>query len=491
MTAMDVEKSVGENSTASSVSNHSDSILNKDPYEVQLAPEDNPKNLPCWRKWASVLIICGGAVCVTGSSSVAAFAETALDAKWHVSSEVTTLGISLFVLSIGVGPLLVGALVGLFGQQKIYRASVFFLFVFIFPVVFSDSIAVYMIFRFLGGLSGSVFLGIGGGTITDMFSPDDVSTPMAMYTVSTFFGPNFSPLFSGWIAEKTEWKWLYYVLIIWTFAQLVATFIIPETFEPELLRRKANRLRKETGDSRWFAASERNKPNPLIVMKTGALEIIQLVVYDQMVLLLDLWCAVILGIIYLAFQAFPIIFVEHHGFTPGQLGLTFLGVDIGLAIALVSQPFWNKYTKKVMDQHKCHPPPEAWLRMGQWGAIICPIGLYILAFTTFPGVHWIGPIIGTIPFGVGVCWVYTSVFTYLVTAFRPMAAAAMSGNTIIRASFAAGFPLFTVALYHTLGTVGSSALLAGLMTVMAPLPFIFEKVGARLRAKSRFATQDK
>lgn len=37
-------------------------------------------------------------------------------------------------------------------------------------------IAVYMIFRFLGGVAGSAFLSIGGGTISDLFTPEEVAT---------------------------------------------------------------------------------------------------------------------------------------------------------------------------------------------------------------------------------------------------------------------------------------------------------------------------
>ena len=40
----------------------------------------------------------------------------------------------------------------------------------------------------------------------------------------------------------------------------------------------------------------------------------------------------------------------------------------------------------------------------------------------------------------------------------------------MRTTFAAAFPLFTVQMYHKMGTVGATAFLAGVMTVMAPLP---------------------
>lgn len=98
--------------------------------------------------------------------------------------------------------------------------------------------------------------------------------------------------------------------------------------------------------------------------------------------------------------------------------------------------------------------------------------LFWLAFTTYPSVHWIVPIIASIPFGSGIYFVFTSVFTYLVTAYRPIAASAMASNSAVRSSFAAAFPLFAGAIYHKLGTVGATALLAGLTTVMAPLPYV-------------------
>jgi hypothetical protein len=40
---------------------------------------------------------------------------------------------------------------------------------------------------------------------------------------------------------------------------VLVAFTLPETYGPVLLARKAQRLRKETGDNRYHAPSERNK----------------------------------------------------------------------------------------------------------------------------------------------------------------------------------------------------------------------------------------
>lgn len=52
--------------------------------------------------------------------------------------------------------------------------------------------------------------------------------------------------------------------------------------------------------------------------------------------------SLILGILYLTFQAFPIIFRKHN-FSDQEIGLTFLGIGIGMGIALSAQPYFNRF----------------------------------------------------------------------------------------------------------------------------------------------------
>ena len=115
-------------------------------------------------------------------------------------------------------------------------------------------------------------------------------------------------------------------------------------------------------------------------------------------------------------------------------------------------------------------PPEEFLLTGQLGAIVVPASLYFLAFTTYRHVHWIVPIIASVGFGIGFLLCFTSTFNYLVSAYRPIAASSLAGNAFVRSAFAAAFPLFAGQMYRRLGTDGATALLAGLMTIAAPLP---------------------
>lgn len=154
----------------------------------------------------------------------------------------------------------------------------------------------------------------------------------------------------------------------------------------------------------------------------------------------------------------------------------------------VLTPHPRRLYKRESARNGGHLPPETRLIMGKFGGIMVPfgegppgilffnvvlsvlLGLFWLAFTTYKSVSWIVPITASVPFGTGIYFVFTSTFSYLVTAYRPIAASAMAANSAMRSSFAAVFPLFAGAMYHRLGTVGATALLAGLMTLMAPLP---------------------
>ncbi|RDX53096.1 MFS general substrate transporter [Lentinus brumalis] len=460
-----------------------------DPYCCTLAPEDDPKQLKLWRKWLAVLAISTSSLCATFASSVASFTETGLARDLHTVHEVTILSISLYVLGLGIGPLFMGPLSELYGRNIIYRVSYILFFAFTWPTAFPPNIATYLVFRFITGLCGSAFLSVAGGSVSDLFDNATVAAPMAVYTISPFIGPVVGPLIGGFIVQNTDWRWCYRVLLIWQFVQIILLFTcVPETYAPVILKHKAKKLRKAANE-KYYAPIEVQEHSLFHMILFSISTPFKLLIFDRMALLLDIWSALLLGILYLAFQAFPIIFGEVHGFNVQSTGLAFLGIGLGMVLALASQPYWNSVFRREGLKHNGHPPPEVRLLIAQVGGVLAPVGLFIMAFTTYKQVHWIAPIIGSIPFGVGTCFIFTGVFTYLVTAYRPIAASAMAANSALRSTFAAVFPLFAGQMYHALGTVGATALLAGLTTLMAPLPFIFYRIGARLRANSRFAAE--
>ncbi|KIK59726.1 hypothetical protein GYMLUDRAFT_226593 [Collybiopsis luxurians FD-317 M1] len=462
----------------------------KDDYEVDLEPYEHPQNKPLFVKWVIIAIIGLSALCVACASSAASFTETGMAEEFHVAKEVTILSITLYVAGLGIGPLLTGPLSEVYGRSSLYRISFILITAFSFGVAFAPNIAVHLVFRFLTGLCGSSFLSVAGGTVSDMFENRQVGTPMAVYVLSPFVGPVVGPLYSGFVNQNTDWRWTYYVLIIYAFTSTIALFlVVPETYVPVLRKWKAARLRKSTGDANYWAPLEKRQQSMTEAIIISCYRPFQLIFYERMALLLNTWTALIFGILYLTFQAFPIIFGQIHHFNVQEVGLSFVGMGVGMVASAFTQPYFNRFLMEEAKKAGGMPPPESRLYAAEIGGICTPISLYWLAFTTYSHVHWIVPILASVLFGFGIFLVFTSVLTYLVVAYRPISASAMASNSAMRYSFAAAFPLFAGQMFTRLGTVGATALLAGLMTLAAPLPFIFRRIGARVRAESRFALQ--
>ncbi|KAG8773057.1 hypothetical protein FRC16_005489 [Serendipita sp. 398] len=170
-----------------------------------------------------------------------------------------------------------------------------------------------------------------------------------------------------------------------------------------------------------------------------------------MALVLNIWTSLLLGILYMFFSAFPIVFTA-HGFNLEQKGLTFIGIGVGIIIATAVNPLFSHQVARRAERRNAElppaertpPPPEDHLLKGLYGAVICPLALFWFAFTTYPSVHWVVPIIASVPFGFGMVLAYSSTFTFLVDAYRPYAASALAANSFMRSALAGAFPLFTV-----------------------------------------------
>jgi hypothetical protein len=97
---------------------------------------------------------------------------------------------------------------------------------------------------------------------------------------------------------------------------------------------------------------------------------------------LCLLSAILLGILYLFFGAFPLVFEKGHGFTLSQVGLTFLGIFVGMIMGISSDPLWRRnYARLVRsyEQETGQPgasEPEFRLPPTIVGAWIVPIALF-------------------------------------------------------------------------------------------------------------------
>ncbi|KAI7779359.1 hypothetical protein LA080_000935 [Diaporthe eres] len=472
----------------------------KDPFEVGFegGNEDPwcPRSMAPARKWAIVGLTSFGSFCVTCASSIYTSTYTQMNAEFGCSRIVATLGLSMFVLGIALGPMW-SPLSEFYGRRPIYLAAFAVFTVWIVPTAVARNIGTVIVSRFFQGLAGSAFLSVSGGTVGDLFTPNQMHYPMIMFTASPFLGPSFGPMVGGFINSNVNWRWTHYMLIIWAFMICLALVVtVPETYHPVVLRNKARKIRKDTGDERWKAPIEKTNKSLVRTVGLSLLRPFQILIFEPMALILNLYSAILLGILYLFFGAFPLVFQGTYGFNLWQTGLTFLGMLVGMLCAALMGPLWVKIRAQLIEKNarltgvEGKAEPEYRLPSAILGSFLVTIGLFWFGWSSLPWVHWIMPIIGSGIFGAGTLLVFSGTFSYLVDAYPLYAASSLAANALARCSFAAAFPLFGLQMYEKLGNQWATSLLAFLTVAMLPFPYLFYKFGKRIRAHSRMATTD-
>ena len=154
-------------------------------------------------------------------------------------------------------------------------------------------------------------------------------------------------------------RWTFYVLLIWSGIQLCGIiFLVPETYHPVLLRKKAIRLREETGNPAWRAPIEKMNKSVLRTVLWSCIRPFQLLFLEQMCLNLCILSAILLGVLYLFFGAFALIFPSVHGFNLWQTGLTFLGIFVGMITGVSCDPLWRKNYNRLVKENEGVSEPE-------------------------------------------------------------------------------------------------------------------------------------
>ena len=329
-----------------------------------------------------------------------------------------------------------------------------------------------------------------GGIIADTFPPETRGLAITVYALVPLFAPVLGPIIGGFVADAFGWRSLMGLMALLSASALaVSLTILPETYAPVLLRKRAERLRSMNGAVcvSAMALGQDVKPKLSRSLATALSRPLQLALHEPIILCLALYQAVVFGILYLTFAAFPIVY-GNRGWPPGLSGLSFLGVLVGTLSSVIFQ-FWDN-RRYVRLLHRLAPeaaPPEARLLGCCVGSISIVVGLFWFAWTNGPDMHALVSIAAGIPFGFGVVLVTIGSTNYLVDSYTVFAASALTVCICGRAILGATFPLFAKGIYERLGVHWGSSIPAFLALICTPFPFIFYAYGPDIRARCKYA----
>lgn len=451
----------------------------------------NPKNYSSRRKL--VLMFAVMATCFTSTFGSAVLSEAIVEIleDFNVGLEVSTLCTSLFVLGYAAGPVLWGPLSDVFGRKLILIPTTFIYLVLNFAVATAKDIQTIILCRFFSGFASAAPMVIVAAILAEVSNNANRGTFITYFAMILFGGPMLAPIINGFIVKNHSlgWRWCAYIMgIICSLTLVLLIFFYEETHNGIILSRKAQQIRKKTGnwaiyaDHEGFSTSVNN-----IVWKAIGLPI-RMLFSEPILLSITIYNSFIFGLLYLLLTMIPIIFGKTgYGFSQGVSLLPYialiLGVEVGGSVNIL---FEKRYLKIVKNSGRL--VPEERLLPMMLGAVAFPCGLFWLSWSGHyhERVHWIIPTIGAFPIGFGLICIFLPSLSYLIECYLPYTASAVAGNTMIRYAFGAAFPLFARQMFETLNINWGGSLLGFISIILLPAPFLFHKYGELLRNKSKY-----
>ncbi|KAL7904448.1 MFS general substrate transporter [Trichoderma velutinum] len=381
---------------------------------VRFSPNDsgNSKGWSKAYKWYCTMVVAFTCFSVTLASVVITADIPGIMEQFNVSEEVALLTISLFVVGFGVGPMVFAPLSEVLGRRVIYASTLLVAVILIIPCALANNIGMLLACRAIDGIAFSAPMTLVGGTLVDMWDHQERGVPMAAFSAAPFLGPAIGPLIGGFLSDSKGWRWLYWIQLILyldttKFSERLTIFLI--------------------------------RP-------------IQLLFGEPIVFLISIYMSILYGLLYMFFIAYPIIYQKGKGYSAGKTGLMFIPVAVGVLCSA---------------RHSGKPPAEARLIPMMVSCWFIPIGLFIFAWSSYPGVSWAGPA--------------------MVDSYQHQAASELAAKTFIRSFWGAGVVLFTEQMYNRLGYQWASSLLTFMSLACCAIPFLFWKYGASIRARSKYA----
>lgn len=115
---------------------------------------------------------------------------------------------------------------------------------------------------------------MGSGVLSDCWTAEERGGATAIYSLAPFLGPAIGPIgkpsplplnitsliqfpAGGYLTQYVSWRWIFWtVSIADALVQVLAFLFLPETYRPTILKRKAKKLRKATGNKDLHTVEE-------------------------------------------------------------------------------------------------------------------------------------------------------------------------------------------------------------------------------------------
>jgi multidrug resistance protein len=466
-----------------------------DPFLVTFSHQfdaSNPKDWPTRQKWAVTDVMSATGFNRIMVSTIMAPALSTISSELNMSSTEAAMALSIYLLATAFGPLVIGPLSEVYGRKRVLHASNVWFLVWNIMCGFAKTKEVLIASRFMAGFGASSIYALAGGVLGDIWRPEQRGRSLAVYLLIPLLGAAVGPIIGGFMAGRASWRWMFWSTSIFQGVMILVSFtVFRETYAPIILKRKAEGLRHNSGDARYYTIHERTSehkslPSVLVKALTRPLRLLMFHPLIQITCILE---AFSYGLLYIVLSSFADLWIQHYHFHVELSGLHYMAIALGEAAG--SQfggwfmDFYRRRCQARLSGDIGAIEPEHRLKLAFPGLVLWPFALVLYGWTAQYHIHWSVVDLGIFFLCLGLQMGDLPVTAYVIEAYGEHTSSAIAATQFPRSLAAFLFPLFAPTMYRELGYGWGNTVLALVgFPLGATVTLTLWRLGKRLRLKN-------
>lgn len=385
-------------------------------FRLPYDPE-NPLDWPTARKWRVTDILSATGFNRIMVSTIMAPALSTIAQELDMNSTESAMSLSIYLLATAFGPLFIGPLSELYGRQVILHASNIWFLVWNLVCGFAHTKGTLIAARFLAGFGASAIYALAGGVLGDIWRPEQRGRSLGTYLLIPLLGAavgkspltncialcksqlicNTGPIIGGFITARTTWRWMFWATSIFQTVMIAVSFFsFHESYGALLLRRRADNLRRRTGNTQYYTAAERLDGNrsAIEILWKALTRPLRLLFFHPIIQVSATLSGLNYGIMYITLSTFSDLWTSQYHESIEISGLHYIACASGeLVASQIGGPLMDfLYNRQKND----NPSPESRLRLMYPGILAAWLGVLLYGWAADYRLFWLVVDIGVV-----------------------------------------------------------------------------------------------
>ncbi|KAF2096275.1 MFS general substrate transporter [Rhizodiscina lignyota] len=420
-------------------------------------------------------------ICSNTANSIYIASIPGVQSHFHISTTFAASPITFFMVGFAIGPVIGTAGSEFFGREYLFKGLLLVSLAFTIVGGSATDFRTLIVARVFAGLTAAPCSTIALGILNDLWdlrSGELIGNLfLLIYALLLTWVSEVGPAMGAAIVRDRDWRWTFWLSAILLAVALVTAIPVPETFQPEIIRRRAGKPRPKIQD---VLIPTLSRPLHMLIFEPIVLPTAMLVTISQVVL-------------FFFYLAFPVILQSQYNFSLYSVGMAFLGLFVGSFLALPIAIFLTKVRyqpallKAETEPNGYDRVPEERLWGAMLGSVLGPVSLFWFAWTARSDIPWIVPIIASAFYGISFSLVQICLPIYKNDSFgATYGASSLAADTFVRFGCSSVVPLFSVQMIDKLTFKWAMSFWAFVSIAVLPVPFVLYYWGPKLRARSRY-----